>query len=349
LQVNFDALATAFADELDKDFDPAAYDAKMAALFGDDYYGDVEQEAAPPLSIRSRPTDIADEVDEDDGIAEWVFGDGERPKWAGPSAEALAEGRDGFEELFATRAVTEASDEELDEAADDTYDPAVSGFRKQKHKRKSKSKKLSAVERVKESLAREDAGGVRMDDPDDVLALGFEDIIGGGIKTRFNYKQVPAADYGLDPEDILLADDTDLSSHVGLKRMAPYRDVEWEVPKKQRKRSVKHMRAKMKEELTKLGIRFGEVDDADAEAIGATVDGPAESELPLGDDEHEVAEKPSKKHKHRDAEGGSAPISGSKRKRHGTNRDEKKDDPEKMVATADGSKIKKSRLDTYAF
>jgi len=44
--VNADRLASLLASELDGEFDAAAYDAKMAALFGDDYYGQVRSHCA---------------------------------------------------------------------------------------------------------------------------------------------------------------------------------------------------------------------------------------------------------------------------------------------------------------
>ena len=48
-------------EDVDGDFDPAAHDARMAAMFNDDYY----------------------EGDEEDvGEGEWEAGDGKRPTWA---------------------------------------------------------------------------------------------------------------------------------------------------------------------------------------------------------------------------------------------------------------------------
>jgi hypothetical protein len=43
---------------------------------------------------------------------------------------------------------------------------------------------------------------------DEYYNLEFEDVIGGGqIKTRFKYAKVPAADFGLTEDEILLLDD----------------------------------------------------------------------------------------------------------------------------------------------
>ena len=43
------------------------------------------------------------------------------------------------------------------------------------------------------------------------------------MPTRFKYTSVPVSSYGLNPVDILLADDRDLNEYVGLKKLAPYR------------------------------------------------------------------------------------------------------------------------------
>lgn len=58
---------------------------------------------------------------------------------------------------------------------------------------------------------------------DNYYKLDFEDIIAGGIKTRFKYKRVESADYGLDEEDLLYADDKKLNQYVSIKKLAPYR------------------------------------------------------------------------------------------------------------------------------
>lgn len=43
---------------------------------------------------------------------------------------------------------------------------------------------------------------------DEYYNLDFEDVIGGGsVKTRFKYRKVAAADYGLTEDEILLLDD----------------------------------------------------------------------------------------------------------------------------------------------
>ena len=57
---------------------------------------------------------------------------------------------------------------------------------------------------------------------DSYYNLDYEDMI-GDLPTRFKYTQVAPADYGMSAVDILLADDEQLNSVVGLKNLQPYR------------------------------------------------------------------------------------------------------------------------------
>jgi len=58
---------------------------------------------------------------------------------------------------------------------------------------------------------------------DSYYQLDFEDIISGGIKTRFKYMDVAANSYGLSDKDILYGDDKALNQFVSVKKLAPYR------------------------------------------------------------------------------------------------------------------------------
>ena len=61
-------------------------------------------------------------------------------------------------------------------------------------------------------------------DMDDLYALDYEDVIGGGaIKTRFHYTKVKPDTYGLTLDDILDRDDKQLNKSVSIKKLAPYR------------------------------------------------------------------------------------------------------------------------------
>ena len=55
---------------------------------------------------------------------------------------------------------------------------------------------------------------------DEYYQLNYEDVV-GGIPTRFKYYQTEKTDFGLTPEEILLADDQELNEFVSLKKLAP--------------------------------------------------------------------------------------------------------------------------------
>mmetsp|Transcript_29165 Transcript_29165/g.25798 ORF Transcript_29165/g.25798 Transcript_29165/m.25798 type:complete len:221 (-) Transcript_29165:32-694(-) len=61
---------------------------------------------------------------------------------------------------------------------------------------------------------------------EDYYNLGFEDIIGKEIYTRFKYAKVRDSDFGLSNEDILLLNDNELNKLVSLKKYKPYRHDE---------------------------------------------------------------------------------------------------------------------------
>lgn len=184
------------ADALDGDWDPEEHDRRMAALFNDEYYGEAEEEAAAAAAAAAAEkrkadkkkakkgkadasSDSSSEDDEEDedeeaaGVPGWVYGDGPRPEWAGPSAEELAAGIDGFEGVVKGSAGAAAGghgayDDDAGEYGGDDdeeeVDPAVAGLHKRKRHQKRKSKTaaakpgaMSAVERAKAEIAAERA------------------------------------------------------------------------------------------------------------------------------------------------------------------------------------------------
>ena len=61
---------------------------------------------------------------------------------------------------------------------------------------------------------------------DDYYKIDFEDIIAGGLKTRFKYVDVDAQDFNLDDDDMLFADDRLLTRYLSVKKLAPYKSYE---------------------------------------------------------------------------------------------------------------------------
>ncbi|KAL4456193.1 hypothetical protein ABPG74_014154 [Tetrahymena malaccensis] len=61
---------------------------------------------------------------------------------------------------------------------------------------------------------------------DQYYNLDYEDVITGGIKTRFKYMDVKPDSYGLSDEQLLFADSNVLNKYVSIKKLAPYRDDE---------------------------------------------------------------------------------------------------------------------------
>ena len=56
---------------------------------------------------------------------------------------------------------------------------------------------------------------------DELYKLDYEDKI-DGIACRFKYHSVQPTSFGLDPVEIIAADDANLNAHVSIKKLAPY-------------------------------------------------------------------------------------------------------------------------------
>ena len=114
------------------------------------------------------------------------------------------------------------SDNDVAAAAAMTDAPAAAAGGKAQGQGKGKGKKggkvdLSALpaeaqEQLKAELATLDA-------------LDKEDALAG---TRFSYREVPANDFGLEIEDLLNMTDRELGQRVSMKKLAPYRDDDWD-------------------------------------------------------------------------------------------------------------------------
>jgi hypothetical protein len=87
---------------------------------------------------------------------------------------------------------------------------------------------------------------------EDYYSLGFEDIIGKDLYTRFKYAKVQKHDFGLENEDILLLNDSELNKLVSLKKYKPYRNDEHTVNLHRIKQIKKKFTNKIEEEKKQL-------------------------------------------------------------------------------------------------
>ncbi|EMS49269.1 Calcium and calcium/calmodulin-dependent serine/threonine-protein kinase [Triticum urartu] len=100
----------------------------------------------------------------------------------------------------------------------------------EKKKKKKKNKELANGEEEGEKKK----GKISLKDKvelekelDEYYKLDYEDTI-GDLKTRFKYRQVQPNSFGLETYEILQSDDRDLNQYVSMKKLAPYREDEWQ-------------------------------------------------------------------------------------------------------------------------
>uniref|UniRef100_A0ACD5VQ98 Uncharacterized protein n=1 Tax=Avena sativa TaxID=4498 RepID=A0ACD5VQ98_AVESA len=195
-----DAACKLGADDLEEDFDPEDYDRKMREMFDEKYYG-------------------ADEVDP--GFGSGVDFALDKPDF------------DKEDELLGLPKEWALDDKEGSTASGEK---AIS----EEKKKKRKNKELEGGDEVGEKRN----GKISLQDEiekdfDEYYKLDYEDTI-GDLKTRFKYRQVQPNSYGLKTWEILQSDDRFLNQYVPIKKLAPYREDEWQVThhKKKNKASI---------------------------------------------------------------------------------------------------------------
>ncbi|KAH7543475.1 hypothetical protein FEM48_Zijuj02G0188100 [Ziziphus jujuba var. spinosa] len=211
------------AKELEEEFDPDEYDRMMKKAFGDKYY-------------EAEDVDPGFGSDEDDGEIEKPDFEKEDELLGLPKGWDSSGDGDGF---LATRERIlklnndgdheEGEEEEEEEEEEDEVEVEVKEEGKRKRKRKT-----ALLEKAKEALMEE------------YYKLDYEDTI-GDLKTRFKYAKIKPDRYGLSTADILQTDEKELNQFVPLKKLAPYNENEWKLPKK------KKYQMKMKIEELRMG------------------------------------------------------------------------------------------------
>lgn len=190
-------------DDLEEDFDPEKFDKKMNAAFGKDYYEADDPEFANESDSDLEKPDFEKE-DELLGLPE---------DWG------VIKSSDGF---VAERERMKKSKVENEIDVDQVQGGEDDGGQLDEGKKRRKRKKSSIKEALDKELEEE------------LYKLDYEDTI-GDLKTRFKYRDVRPAKYGLTAAEILMLDEKELNQYVSLKKLAPYREKEWKVPQMRKK------------------------------------------------------------------------------------------------------------------
>ncbi|XP_042509770.1 protein KRI1 homolog [Macadamia integrifolia] len=202
-------------DDLEEDFDPEEFDRKMKQMFDEDYY---EAEDVDP--------DFCSDQDEDDDDLRKPNFEKEDELLGLPKGWDSSGSAEGF--LAAREKALKCKPDTTDDESSDDQDQKEEELH-EGGKRKRK-RKISLQDKAW----------------DEYYNLDYEDTI-GDIKTRFKYTSVPSKRYGLSATEILLMEDKELNQYVSLKKIAPYQESEWKIPR------IKRYEQKMKNKLLLQG------------------------------------------------------------------------------------------------
>ncbi|XP_050668236.1 protein KRI1 homolog isoform X2 [Leptidea sinapis] len=189
----------AFKDEdIEGDFDPEQHDRRMKAIFDEQYYG---------------------------------AADHEKPDFPDLDQELEIENWDKYDKEDEERVDDDVHCEDDNFNMDADYDPKAAkanlleelkrnqSKRRRNRKRKSKLAELLATEKPTFTPGVDKTYSEFMEE---YYKMDCEDVI-GDLPTRFKYREVVPNDFGLTVEEILLADDRELTQWVPLKRIVKYR------------------------------------------------------------------------------------------------------------------------------
>ena len=205
---------------LEGDFDPDKFEQLMQEAYGDQFYDKPDAAWKSDQDVRNTLL----HADEEDGAL--LVGHDDEDGGLYDNAEEEEDGdydendhgNGGYGEEYEDEEEEEWP-EELEEEFDDNDGATTTDL-----ERKVKSKLL-----------------------DELYKLDYEDIV-AGQPTRFKYRKVPANNFGLSAEEILLARDSTLKKFVSLKQIAPYRDDEYFVGSRKRRRFREWLQHDLEEE-----------------------------------------------------------------------------------------------------
>ncbi|KAK6201124.1 KRRI-interacting protein 1 [Scheffersomyces amazonensis] len=190
-EVSDDVIQKVFGNSLlQDDFDDADWDNKMAEIFNQQYGDEGDDSLKKP------------EWDEDDDI----MGDFYAEKKNGKHED---------EDVEVNEDEDEDEDEEDEEEEDDEEDKKVSKKDKLKKKKSAKKEKQSLREKAQQIV--DSKTYLLLDEIDEERGNNNdkEDV-------QFKYREVSPESFGLTTRDILIADDKQLNTFIGMKKLAPY-------------------------------------------------------------------------------------------------------------------------------
>ncbi|KAI5636486.1 KRI1-like family domain-containing protein [Phthorimaea operculella] len=215
-------------DDIEGDFDPEEHDRRMKALFDEEFYGAADDE---------KP--VFPDLDEELEIENW-------DKYEPEIDRQPALGNDE----------PHCEDEDFNMDAD--YDPKQaklnlieeiqSTLGKKRRNRKKKSKLAELLATGKPKYIPQVVDKTYDQYMEEYYKMDCEDVIGGDLPTRFKYREVVPNDFGLTIEEILLADDKELTQWVPLKKIVKHR------PKDVEKSEINTYRQKAADERLKKKI-----------------------------------------------------------------------------------------------
>ncbi|KAJ8263996.1 hypothetical protein GJAV_G00143910 [Gymnothorax javanicus] len=251
--------------DLEGDFDPQEHDRLMQKFFGDEYYGEGEEEK-PQF----------DDEEDLDGHWNWDTWTGEE----GEVNEGESEGEDGQYENY------QPSCEDPDFIMDADFDPSQQPTSSKKKKRREKEEKRKKVKkeddaplmgkkRRKSHFTEVITKSKPVFDPqeksfeqylDEYYRLDFEDII-DDLPCRFRYRQVVPNDFGLSTEEILGAEEKELNRWCSLRKTCMFRSEKEELSDLKNYK-MKGSNEKKKKEI--LGSLYAADEEQEEQAMGKT-------------------------------------------------------------------------------
>ncbi|XP_042877912.1 protein KRI1 homolog isoform X2 [Penaeus japonicus] len=199
-------------DELEDDFDPEAHDAKMADMFGDDYYNMEDEDGRKPV-FSDDDDDLKDYDEYVDKYGKSVAGGGADDSERQEEEEEEEEEGEDYNNFDYENFNMDADYDPNDESTNHQQEMIQTSSRVN---RRRKSRFALVLKKKKPVFNPEDKDFDSY--YDEYYNLDFEDIV-GGVPCRYRYRKVEPNDFGLSTEEILSASTDELQKWVPIKRI----------------------------------------------------------------------------------------------------------------------------------